>query len=110
MLDRETRTVSIEDTFECEEEHYLAVSFQLAEACKASVEDGAIVARQAGRAIRISCSHPDLLPSLHFGEESPPAGWVSRRFDEKVPAYMARFSGRTGACKVLTEIDLRDEA
>ena len=106
MLDRATRTVSIEDTFECAEEHHLAVSFQLAEACKASVEDGAIVARQGGRAIRISCEHPDFLPSLHFGEESPPAGWVSRRFDEKGPAYMARFSGKAGAGTVRTVIEL----
>ncbi len=95
--------IKVVDSFECERDHEVEIFWQLAESLDvAQAGDGVVAVGRLNR-VQMVC---DSLPSLRLyrGSEMPIAGWVSRRFDSKVPTWAACWSGRItpGACVTTT--------
>lgn len=92
-FDAHERTLRIIDTLTCKSCHTVDVSLQFAEACNVCIDGSGIVAKQAGLELEATCNYDGFSVELLHGIESPPVGWVSRKFDKKVPSTMARWSG-----------------
>jgi hypothetical protein len=106
-LDAQTATITVLDTLTGRGNHAVTLNWQFAEGCNVRLEEGEITATAQEHKLRIVCSHAGFTPSLHYGEEAPPTGWVSRKFDHKVPAMLARWTGTTcGTTSVETTITL----
>ena len=106
-LDKRTSVLTVEDSFECIGAHDLEWHWHLAETCRATIQApdeprlprvGLKEQRRAPAAVRVQVrSGPVamtiILPgggegtlTLAAGQDEPPLGWVSHRFDEKQPA------------------------
>ena len=109
-LDGPARVLTVTDFLECSEEHEVALSFQLAEGCTARIDNGEVLVGKVGRTIRIRCEDTRLEPVILEGETDPPAGWISRRFDEKSAAPMIRWTGRVSRAQIRTVITMQEGA
>ena len=100
QLDKAARRVVIEDTLEMEEDHEVELFFHCHDACLLEpVEDGFRVIR-ADKSLRLVLPQADQARTLAYtGSLSPVAGWMSRGFDQRVPAptivWQARLTGRS---------------
>ena len=95
-FDKRANRILVTDTLCCVLEHDVELFWHFAEDCDVSQTEGTILARKQGVGLKISCPE-DLDLRLISGQDSPPLGWVSRRFDEKCPCVTALASGRAGA-------------
>lgn len=106
-FDADERTLRIIDTLTCKASHVVDISLQFAEACVVSVEGDGVVARQAVATLEATCTHAGFAVQVLHGSDDPPAGWVSRSFDRKIPAPMVRWTGRiTGDTIIVTHLRL----
>jgi hypothetical protein len=87
------RCLEVVDQLRAQLSHEVAIHWHFAEACAVTVQDGEVLAVQGDVSLRLRCEAPGLQPVLLRGEEDPPAGWISRRFDERSPITVARWSG-----------------
>jgi hypothetical protein len=104
-LRKRERCIVVTDALACRGAHEVELFWQCAEDADVHLE-GEHVARIAvgDRVVRLQCA--GARASLHRGEEHPPLGWVSRRFDHKQPTTTIRFAARTmGAADFVTRID-----
>ena len=97
VFDKRSRTATIEDYLEMDGAHEVEIFFHCAEGALVRQVPGGFLVEREGRTLRILW--PDARGKAEYlqGSESPIAGWVSRRFDVKVPAptlvWRARVSG-----------------
>ena len=114
-LDRERRSILIEDRIESIGSHPCRLSFHLGPTVSCELRgadaslrwDGPLGARTATLVL------PDSLHwTLHRGESSPPAGWYSPSFDVKVPAVtlfgVGTLGGGASLSTTLTFDEVRD--
>lgn len=102
-LDAASKTIRVIDTLEAAKPHDITLNWQFAETVAVELLDGVAVGQAGGHRLEISCSASGFAPALLTGVESPPAGWISRRFDSKLPATLARWSGKVeGAARLET--------
>lgn len=99
------RRVEVTDILECRRAHRVELFWHFAEGCVPEAEgEQALRVSLGGRKVRLSCTDGRL--SLHRGEEDPPLGWVSRRFDRKQPCWTARFElSVEGPARISTVIE-----
>jgi len=107
-LDAANATITVVDTLQAKGAHDITLNWQFAESCVVGFgDDSAVLANAAGRQLQMRCAAQGFTATLLTGSENPPAGWVSRRFDDKQPATLARWQGRiTGDCQITTVIQL----
>jgi hypothetical protein len=88
------RVLLVEDTLRCRAAHDVEFWWHFAERCDVHIMDKRILAR-SGR-VRLEMCMPDgeCEPELLVGTEQPPAGWISRRFDEKTPSPSLRWKSK----------------
>ncbi|MDB5772279.1 MAG: Heparinase family protein [Burkholderia sp.] len=88
------RVLLVEDTLRCRAAHDVEFWWHFAERCDVHMMDKRILAR-SGR-VRLEMCMPDgeCEPELLVGTEQPPAGWISRRFDEKTPSPSLRWKSK----------------
>lgn len=100
---QELGEIRVLDSFECKRDHYVEIFWQFGESLEVRQEGDVVVAIGRLNCLQMAC---DSLPSLrlHRGSETPIAGWVSRRFDNKIPSWAACWSGRIspGTCVATT--------
>lgn len=98
-LDRRDGIVSVVDRLEGEGTHEVELHWHLAEDAQPAIEpDGSLRVRCGPLVMRLRCEgDTPLVLTLHRGEEHPPLGWISRRFDRKMPTWTARFAGHASA-------------
>ncbi|HEX7384066.1 MAG TPA: alginate lyase family protein, partial [Burkholderiaceae bacterium] len=104
------RRLTVIDTLDAEAPHEVEIAWHFAEDAVVSLDDGEpLLATSGPVSLRLACEHPGFAPSLHRGEEVPrKLGWVSRRFDERVPAATVVFRGRIERpTSITTQIALR---
>jgi hypothetical protein len=106
-LDKRSRSIRLEDTLTMEGEHRVELFFHCAEGTEVAPIVGGVALTRAGRTIRLR--FPDL-PGARVatlvGSTAPHGGWVSRRFDHKVPAPTLAWSATLrGDCVLRTTID-----
>ena len=96
------KTIVVEDILECSGHHDVEYNWHFSEACNVSVEQNKVIATVEN--IYVEMILPaNSQPKLIRGRDEPPLGWVSRRFDEKIPAPTITWSeGITGTTQRLT--------
>jgi hypothetical protein len=91
-FDATNNTFRVEDNLACTGAHEATLCWHFSEHCSVNLEGNSLRA-VAGRARVVlemeSCPAP---PQLLWGREDPPAGWLSRSFDVKVPIFTAVWS------------------
>lgn len=80
------------DELLCRAAHRVEMFWHFAEACEVAHRDGEIVATTGD--VTVALALPvGLACELARGRDEPPAGWISRRYDERVPCVTAVASG-----------------
>lgn len=99
-------TLTVIDNLRCRGEHAVELSWHFSERCGVSQSDRTVVARNGGS--RLTMTMPATMRGeLHRGREAPPLGWVSRSFDERMPAPSVVASGVIkGDTQLVTVIDI----
>lgn len=115
VFDKRARTLIVEDSFECSGAHDLEWHWHLGAMCQVSIgmpndvqHDMQNNVPTAAQTVRIRCGTVGMtivMPSsaallaLACGQEDPPLGWISHRFDEKQPSpsivWRERICGNT---------------
>lgn len=75
----------IVDLLECKSSHDVEVCWHISEHCEVTMTDRLVNVNAGNVSMKIEMMDLNLTPELLSGQTNPPAGWVSRRFDEKVP-------------------------
>lgn len=88
-----SRTLIVEDFFECQGTHALEFSWHFAATCKVALEHRKITVNCGNTGIEMRMLDCDFLPELTRGQETPPLGWTSHRFDEKCPSPTVVWKG-----------------
>ncbi len=105
-LDKAARRVIIEDSLQMAGEHDIDLFFHCSERCKADPLADGFVLRQGGRTISLKLPQTEgATARVYQGSTEPILGWVSRRFDQKLPAPTIAWRARLAHNVVLrTEI------
>lgn len=107
LFDKSLGRIDVRDALECRTVHGVELHWHFAEDCEVRIE---------GHLIQVRCGADELEMSIPAGlqaecvagQEDPPLGWVSRRFDDKRPSPTVRCHGRIDGSTVLaTRITLR---
>ena len=107
VLEKTLRRITIIDRLEMLRTHDIELNFHCSERCIVERRGSGYLAKQGSRVVTLTLPHvAGGASSLYFGNLMPIAGWVSRRFDEKMPAPTIRWRARvTGPCVLRTRID-----
>jgi hypothetical protein len=110
MLDKATRTLQVTDRLECTGRHRVEVLFHVAETCHVENAGGFVRVQNGPVQIRLRNQFPGWNAEVVSGQESPPLGWVSRRFDKKLPTHTIVWTGEIlGATDLWTELEIEIE-
>lgn len=99
------KCIVVKDILQCTNVHDIAVHWQFGDDCVVTVAGGQLLAQGQRSGLRMRCSHgaPDILR----GSDTPPGGWISRRFDEKAPIASAAWRVQVqGTTEIVTHIEL----
>jgi hypothetical protein len=94
------RMLLVEDILHCRGTHDAAFHWHFAEGCDVRIQDGQVLARRGRVRMEMKMEHGDCRPELLVGSEQPPAGWVSRRFDERTASSSLRWKDRINGTAV----------
>lgn len=87
VFDKKRRRLEVVDWLDCGGPHVAERCWHFAEDVEVRVEpDGTIHAAKAGCTLRLRPGEA-VSTRLHYGETPPRGGWISRRFDVKVPTH-----------------------
>lgn len=102
--------IRILDRLMCRGAHLAEQCWHFSEHCQVRLEEGKIVARNENVVVTITVP-AGVHEVRHLrGSEDPPGGWISRRFDVKVPSdsvYFVREIDGTTELKNTIQIDIR---
>jgi len=85
-FDKKGMTVEVRDTLECGDEHFVEIYWHLSECCVARSSGHCVHVECADLHMRVECPLELDAPTVVVGQDDPPLGWVSRRFDLKAPS------------------------
>ena len=105
-LDKVARRVVIEDSLQMAAEHDIDLFFHCSERCEVEPAADGFTLRQGGTAISLKLPQAaGASAQVYHGSTAPVQGWVSRRFDQKLPAPAIVWRARLSPGVVLrTEI------
>ncbi len=107
-FDRASRVLRVTDTLTCKGVHQVELFWHFAETCQIQVSGNEISALCDGRAVRLVMPGNKWKPNVVRGQETPPLGWISRRFDQKFQTSSVVWSGQiSGTTTLNTEIHLK---
>jgi heparinase II/III-like protein len=87
VLEKHARRIVVDDTLEARAGHRVEAFFHCAEACAVEPVPGGFAVRRDGRTVTLLFPGAGVSDTrLLRASVAPFGGWVSRRFDEKVPA------------------------
>lgn len=107
VLDKRQKRLHVIDVIECRGAHRVERFWHFAEDVSVTMDGrGVVYAEKSGVAMRLSPSGDEMVkPTLYRGQETPPRGWVSRRFGVKVPTvtvvWTSEIKGTTRLSAVL---------
>jgi heparinase II/III-like protein len=106
VLEKRERRILVEDAIEARGAHRVEAFFHCSEACAVEPVPGGFALRRDGRAVTLLFPGAGASDTrLLRGSVDPIGGWVSRRFDEKVPATtIVRQAGFAGGATLRTLI------
>nr|MBS0019656.1 heparinase II/III-family protein [Gammaproteobacteria bacterium] len=106
LLNKVARKLLVRDCLECRAEHQVERFWHFAEDCQVLEQGIEVVVQKRDLMLRIrSRGTATMSVDVVRGREDPPLGWVSRRFDVKVPASTLVISDTiTGTTMLETDI------
>ena len=108
IFDKTRMVIHVRDTLRCINKHKVEIFWHFAEVCAVAVEGTQVTARVGKVTVWMCLQHPVWVPQYLMGCDEPPQGWVSRKFDEKVPAPCVIWSGEvTGTTELITELKIK---
>lgn len=93
-LNKNSRIISVIDQLECEGSHDVEAFWHFGEECLVTLQDNCITAIANSRSISMSFDGYSCESELFRGDENLPLGWISRKFDKKVPIFSLRRKAR----------------
>lgn len=85
-FEKTVRSLIVEDYLECRGEHDIEWHWHIAPECTVTTEDNHALVVCGGVSMTIALPQAPGTVRLAYGQDAPPLGWISRRFDEKEPA------------------------
>ena len=79
-FNRETLSVLVEDRFDCALPHRCTLHWHFSPDCSITQDNATWLATRAAGTLGIHIESPDFSEKLVCGQESPPLGWISKRF------------------------------
>jgi len=106
-IDKAARRVVIEDSLQMAGEHDIELFFHCSERCEVDPAPEGFTLRQGGRTLSLKLPLAEGASAhVYHGSTAPILGWISREFDQKVPAPTIAWRARLKGNVVLrTEID-----
>ncbi len=106
-LDKAAGVLRVTDRLECRGRHRVELFWHGHKACAAEIEGDVVRLQRENVKVSLRMTAPGWLPQIVRGQEAPPLGWVSRRFDEKAPCPVAVWAGEIeGTTELVTEIEI----
>lgn len=106
-FDKAARVLRVADTLTCEGTHQVELFWHFAETCRIQVSGNEISASCGGCTARFAMPGLAWQPAVASGQEMPPLGWISRRFDQKCNSSSVVWAGKiSGTTTLETEIRL----
>ena len=103
------KCIVVKDILQCTNVHDISVHWQFGDHCVVTVDAGQLQAQGLRSGLRMRCSHGTL--DVLRGSDTPPGGWISRRFDEKSPIASAAWRMKVqGTTEIVTHIELMPQA
>lgn len=107
VFDKSLREIRIRDALTCKGRHWAEIHWHCHEDAEVSLCDSGVNIGRGPNRIALSLSDRRFSVRLAKGEDKPPLGWVSRRFDDKLPSPVAVWSGEVdGSCVLETRVSL----
>jgi hypothetical protein len=101
-FDKRAAHIVIEDTLQMAGEHDIELFFHFSEACSIVPEAGAYAVARLHRTLALRLPQAEGAHArIYHGSVAPISGWVSRRFDDKVPAPTLAWRARLRGAAVL---------
>lgn len=92
-FDAATKKIVVTDDLACSGQHLVEIFWHFSADCDVTIVDGVVIARQAGKQLRLSMPSGQLTASLFKGSEQPILGWSSPSYDVKYPSSTLRWKG-----------------
>jgi hypothetical protein len=105
LLDHETTAVTVVDEIFCRGSHTVEMFWHFAESCEVTLEGGRAIVRRGAVTLEMQLPR-GMRCELVRGREDAPLGWVSRRFDQRVPTTVLHIQGPTrGNARLVTRLE-----
>jgi hypothetical protein len=98
--EKRSRTLTVVDGLSCRAAHDIEIWWHFSEGCEVAVRGGRVLARNGRSWLELDMPAGDGKLELLRGSEDPPAGWISRRFDEKQASPSVRWKERMAGAGV----------
>lgn len=85
LFDKETSITNVKDVLECDGKHVIQIFWHFAEQCIVRIQNKKVVVSVGNIGLTMTMIDQNISPKLIIGSDAPVGGWVSRRFDYKVP-------------------------
>jgi len=82
-LNKAERIITIDDYIACAAQHAVERYWHFAEHCELELDGSTVAAKHGGLSVTLTCGAPTPDTGIWHGADSPPHGWVSRRFGSK---------------------------
>lgn len=106
-FDKQALVIRVTDTLTCKAPHRVEIFWHFAETCQVQAISNEISARSGNRGAAMIMPGCGWTPAILSGQEEPPMGWISRRFDQKCHSPSVVWSGQiSGSTTLKTEIRL----
>jgi hypothetical protein len=106
-FDKAARVIRVTDTLACKGTHQVELFWHFAETCRIQVGGNEISALCDDHLVRFVMPGIDGSPDMVSGQETPPLGWISRRFDQKCNSSSVVWAGKiSGTTTLNTEIHM----
>jgi hypothetical protein len=103
-FDKVARQIHVTDQLECLKTHEVEMFWHFAEDCEVRLVGEELSVINGPMSMHVHLPRKAGRCELVQGQEAPPLGWVSRRFDEKLPTFTAVWWGRIEGPATLTTV------
>jgi hypothetical protein len=108
LFDKKMDRINVIDWLECKKTHTVKRFWHFSDACRVRLKNNHLIVQNDGVKVEIDCSDSNRNLQIAKGDEKQPLGWISRKFDHKVPCYTAvALNTITGHTKLSTLIDIK---
>jgi hypothetical protein len=97
VLDKSGRRLVVTDELDGSGEHDVEVHWHFAEHSRVEISEGKVAVSRGPVHLSMQLEGADFELGCATGQDSPPLGWISRRFDVKEPSPTLRWHGRVNA-------------